>query len=308
MKVSIVKRYGRGQETFHNILVSVKLIAEKIRTGENSKDDYKLRDLVTQIRNETNPELRRNLKENLPSIVFCLAVTDLPVKITEISYGKYKLSGLYCADFDHLTEEYYNKVVELLKDNALMLFRSPSGDGLKVVIKYSLINKPTKVVNPSEIISQVCDAFTDWCDENNLPKPDKTSKNANRKCYYSFDPDIIYNENFKHFDINFTEPEEIERTEFTDDVDDDATLQWLTNFENYNPVNYVKGQQYHYIVSLAGACNIYGVNKNSVISFCKTLAIPKDYKNIEKYIAGIYKSYIHQYHTKHFNKNKTNDI
>ncbi|MBR2297289.1 MAG: virulence protein E [Bacteroidales bacterium] len=100
-----------------------------------------------------------------------------------------KVSGLLCIDFDHI-EEPEVLFTKLLNDeyfNTVLLFRSPSGDGLKWVIEIP----PQELPHP----------FFFKAVENYIFKTygvniDGTGKDISRACFLCYDPNAFINENY----------------------------------------------------------------------------------------------------------------
>lgn len=116
---------------------------------------------------------KANLKKYLPSICFS---------------GKFEKrfddkclihSGLAILDFDHV-ENLQEFKAEVCKDKyTFAAFISPSGDGLKVLVKI-----PADIQNHSAHYLGLIDKY---------PKLDTTSQNISRVCFISYDPEIYIN-------------------------------------------------------------------------------------------------------------------
>ena len=120
-------------------------------------------------------------------------------------------SGLLCVDFDHLnnTETLFNN---LLKDDYFdtqLLFRSPSGDGLKWIIPIDTTqathaenlneraqNSNTFEVMPSEVKFAHSDYFTaiaNYIKQTYGIEVDKSARNLSRACFLPHDPQAYLN-------------------------------------------------------------------------------------------------------------------
>ena len=100
-----------------------------------------------------------------------------------------KVSGLLCIDFDHV-EEVEVLFTKLLNDeyfNTVLLFRSPSGDGLKWVIEI-----PPKEL-PHPFFFQ---AVENYIFETYGVKIDGSGKDISRACFLCYDPNAFINENY----------------------------------------------------------------------------------------------------------------
>ena len=120
--VTIFKDIKDTDAPFHR---DVSVILKRIKDGAS-------KDLVKRIRTEKNKTERNELKKSLPAICFSGTFT----KRNDNSILQH--SGLICLDFDG-----YEKQKHLLEDKEMLsknkyvyaVFVSPSGNGLKVIIK-----------------------------------------------------------------------------------------------------------------------------------------------------------------------------
>ena len=143
----------------------VHVILDRIKDGAGAT-----KDLVKKIRLEKNKPERQELKKQLPAICFSGTFN----KRTDASLIEH--SGLICLDFDG-----YTKQKELLQDKENLsknkyvysVFISPSGNGLKVLVKI-----PADAENHTMYFNSLEKYF-------NSPYFDKTSKNLSRVCYES---------------------------------------------------------------------------------------------------------------------------
>ncbi len=99
-------------------------------------------------------------------------------------------SGLLCVDFDHLSDvsTLFN---QLLKDeyfDTQLLFRSPSGDGLKWIIPIDL-NQATH--------SNYFTAVANYISQTYGVEVDKSGKDISRACFLPHDPQAFINPKFK---------------------------------------------------------------------------------------------------------------
>ena len=114
------------------------------------------------------------MKKQLPSICF----SGIFEKRANNAIKEH--SGLVCLDFDHIED--IQKFKDRFKNDkhVMMAFVSPSGDGLKVVIKI-----------PANINSHAdsCRALKQYFHDDKLDD----FKDVARVCYESYDSDIYYN-------------------------------------------------------------------------------------------------------------------
>ena len=221
----------------------VRTILERIKDGAT-------KELVKKIRSESRKAERNEIKKQLPAICFSGKFN----KRSDSSLIEH--SGLICLDFDG-----YQKQKELLQDKenlskskyVFSVFISPSGNGLKVLVK--IPNDPENHVNYFNSLEKHFES----------PYFDKTSKNLSRVCYESYDPLIHVNENSSIWD----KIEEIEYNEISK-VRDKATIP-ITD-ENkivdilvkwwHKKYPMVEGQRNHNAYILAMAFNDFGINKS----------------------------------------------
>lgn len=101
--------------------------------------------------------------------------------------GLLRHSGLLCLDFDHLANiEDVKKL--LLQDryfDTMLMFRSPSGDGLKWVVRINLEEASHH---------NYFQAASNYLSKTYSLQADKSGKDISRACFLPHDPDCIYNQ------------------------------------------------------------------------------------------------------------------
>lgn len=188
--ITIFKNIKETDAPFHR---PIGHLIERIKNGAS-------KDLVKRIRKETRKAERNELKKELPAICFSGRFT----KRNDNSIQEH--SGFICLDFDG-----YEKTREMLQDKenitkspyTYSVFVSPSGQGLKVIVKI-----------PQDIDNHV-NYFNSLQKHFNNPKFDVTCKNLSRVCYESYDPLIFVNENSSIWD-KIEEREYQEKHQFRD--------------------------------------------------------------------------------------------
>jgi hypothetical protein len=223
----------------------VHVILERMKDGAGAT-----KDLVKRIRLEKSKLERQELKKQLPAICFSGTFN----KRTDASLLEH--SGLICLDFDG-----YTKQKELLQDKenlsknkyVFSVFISPSGNGLKVLVKI-----PADAENHTMYFNSLEKYF-------NSAYFDKTSKNLSRVCYESYDPLIAINENSSIWD-KIEEPEytEVSRTRDKATIpitDENKIVEILVKWwEKKYPMH--EGQRNQNAYVLAMAFNDFGINKS----------------------------------------------
>lgn len=244
--VTIFKDIKNTDTPFH---IDIHKILGRIRDGKS-------KDLVTQIRKEKDKGERNELKKKLPSICFSGKFS----KRADNSLLEH--SGLICLDFDG-----YAKQKDMIQDKEKMMkdkytfcvFISPSGNGLKVLVK---------IPNDAENHVKYFQSLENYYNSNHF---DTTSKNISRVCYESYDPLIYVNE-------NSTVWETIEETEYREVIvnkdqptipitDENKIVDILVKWWN-KKYPMIEGQRNHNVYVLAMAFNDYGINKNLAQYIC----------------------------------------
>ena len=101
-------------------------------------------------------------------------------------------SGLICLDFDHLPAVEAT-FIELINDRyfeTLLLFRSPSGDGLKWVISFadSFRRYGSDAESPSEYQARFFPSLFNYIYNHYNVQIDRNCRNVSRACYMPYDP------------------------------------------------------------------------------------------------------------------------
>ena len=216
-------------------IVPIDTIIYRIKTGKS-------KELVEQIRNCTDIKERKKLKTNLPSICFSGTFSKREDK------GLIYHSGLIAIDFDHLGDRLHDLKEQLSKEKyTFLLFISPSGDGLKLVVKI-----PANVKTHSLSAA----ALTDYYQDEKLDE----FKDVSRICFESYDPDIYYNPDSEIF-TTLKEEQIVKRSIATKEIiyDYDVIItnieKWLDSKGEY----YQDGNKHKFLVKIFAACNRFGV-------------------------------------------------
>ena len=218
-------------------------ILERIKEGSS-------KDIVKKIRAEKRKPERNELKKQLPAVCFSGKFTK------RADSAVVDHSGLICLDFDG-----YEKQKTLLQDKenlsknkyVFSVFISPSGNGLKVLVKI-----PADIENHINYFNSLEKYF-------NSTYFDKTSKNISRVCYESYDPLIYVNDNSSIWDL-IEEPEYKEVTKHRDIptipiTDENRIVDILVKWW-YKKYPMVEGQRNQNVYVLAMAFNDFGINKS----------------------------------------------
>ena len=156
----------------------VSVVLQRIKDGKS-------KDLIENIRKEKDKEQRNILKKGLPAVCFSGEFN----KREDSSINKH--SGLICLDFDG-----YESIKDLTAERKKLqkdpftfaLFTSPSGNGIKVLVKI-----PEEVDNHKSYFNALEKHY-------NSEHFDKACKNLSRVCYESYDPKVYVNVDSKLWD------------------------------------------------------------------------------------------------------------
>jgi hypothetical protein len=235
--VTIFKNIKETEAPFHR---QVGVVLDRIKDGAT-------KELVKSIRKEKNKTERNELKKLLPAVCFSGVFT----KRNDLSISEH--SGIICLDFDG-----YPKQKDLLQDKEALCkdkfvfsaFISPSGNGLKVLIKI-----PADKENHVNYFNSLDKHFKSQYF-------DKVVKNISRVCYESYDPLIYINENSSIWD-KIEEPEYVEIVKNRDIAtipitDENKIVEILVKWwiKKY-PMT--EGQRNQNVFILAMAFNDYGI-------------------------------------------------
>lgn len=211
--------------------LTIDKMLERIKNGRS-------KDKVQEIRNTLDKSKKDSLKKNLPSVVFS---------------GKYEnrndkkcleYSGFMILDFDKV-ENLEQKKKELCnKDFIYACWLSPSGDGLKALVK---IKEPKKHREHFKAI------------ETEIKGIDQSGINESRVCFESYDPEIYINENAVEYSKIIKIEKEIINKVVSEHSDIFKKIMiWLTN---KNEV-FRDGNRNNFVFILAGACCRFGIEKS----------------------------------------------
>ncbi len=239
-KITIFRNIKETDAPFHR---DVSHILTRIKDGSS-------KELVKRIRKETRKAERNELKKQLPAICF----SGIFTKRNDSSIQEH--SGFICLDFDG-----YEKAKEMLQDKenitkspyTYSVFISPSGQGLKVLVKI-----------PQDIDNHI-NYFNSLQTHYNNEKFDITCKNLSRVCYESYDPLIYVNENSSVWD-KIEEREYQEKHQYRDTptipiTDENKVVEILVKWWG-KKYPMVEGQRNHNCFVLASAFNDFGINKS----------------------------------------------
>ena len=260
----------------------IAFILDRIKSGKS-------KELVEAIRNEKNKEKRDALKIKLPAILFSGTFSNRNAK------GLKDHSGYICLDFDKYETD--KKMTadrkKFEKDEyTFSVFTSPSGNGLKVIVKI-----PPVVENHKDYFI----ALEKYYNSENF---DIACKDVSRVCYESYDEKIYINTKSKEWNkfdeilgSSFIENSPIIVLEDENEIIS-RLIKWFD--KNYS----MTANRNTNLFILASAFNEFGVSQDSCKYYCQKF-IQKDFteKEIERTIRSAY-SKVSAFKTKYFDDDK----
>ena len=241
-------------------------IIERIKLGNDS-----LIDKIEKIRDKKTPkEVKDSIKKSLLSVTFC-GTFSKRAKDSLLEH-----SGMICLDFDkYPNEETLQEERKRIESDPFTLacFRSPSGNGLKVLVR---IPKST----PQEHERR----FRAYQKYINSDYFDIACKDVSRVCFESYDPDLY----FKRYDpIEFTEiaPEAgvkiVELTPFDIPLTDEYEIcdkvvnefKWSSDFG--------EGERNNHVYKTAAMLCNYGVSEDFAFKFIMNNVVYGDFTERE---------------------------
>jgi len=281
--ITIFKNLAQTNTPFFR---DIDFVLDRIKSGKS-------KELVDQVRQQTNKD---EFKKQLPAICFSGTFS----KRNDAAILEH--SGFICLDFDkyeslELLNEDRNKLI--VDKYTFALFISPSGNGLKLIVKI-----------PKDIESHKSyfDALEKYYNNNHF---DTTSKNISRVCFESYDPNLFINKKSKLWDIkqDYIEYDYREQAPI-DKLDNESEIikrlyKWFCKSYDMNV-----GKRNNNLFILASSFNDYGVSEVECIRFSLQFE-QKDFSRneIERTIRSAYSKGKANFGMKYFEDvEKLNDI
>jgi hypothetical protein len=240
MEVTIFKNIKQTSTPFFK---TIGVMLDRIQNGAS-------KDIVEGIRNEKDKSARNALKQQLPAVCFSGKFTKREDKAI------LEHSGFICLDFDgYATDKEMKADKAIISKNkyTYSVFVSPSGNGLKIIVKI-----PRDIDNHKNYFNSLEKHF-------NSKYFDKTSKNISRVCYESYDPEIYVNTSSELWNT-LSEHEYVEMDRVASKPTIPITnenkiieilMKWWTR-----KYGLVDGERNNNVFILASAFNDYGVSKS----------------------------------------------
>lgn len=196
---------------------------------------------IEEIRATLDKEKRQSLKKYLPCICFSGKFSQGRRDTDLIEH-----SGFIVLDMDNVSD-LRNRQTEIINnDHVYACWVSPSGNGLKVLIRIADGGKHR------EHFAALKDVF---------PAADNSGANPSRVCYESYDPDIYIYPDATVFK-KIKEVEKFYVKERIDQDDDDVFKKLLIWLSNKNEA-FVTGERNNFLFKLASSCCRFGIDQQS---------------------------------------------
>lgn len=240
--ITIYKSFGDVSAGYNR---DVYFILDRIKKGSS-------KELVQKIRCSTK-EIADQLKKNLPAILFSGTFRQR----NDASIINH--SGLICLDFDKFeTNVLLDKFRSQLKEDAyaFSIFTSPSGNGLKCLVKI-----PQDINNHKLYFDSLKDKY-------NSKYFDISCSNLSRICFESYDPEIHINEDSLIWSEK-SEPDIYEVETINVNIPIRSENRIVDNLRKwFSKFSMSKGERNSNLFKLAVAFNDFGVPKNVCESVC----------------------------------------
>ena len=248
--ITIFKNIKETSTPFYR---DVEFVFDRIKNG-------KYAELVDQIRKEDDKSTRNELKKGLPAICFSgqfkKRADDAIIEhsgLICLDFDGYENSGLMLEDKHAMTENPY----------VMAVFVSPSGNGLKVIVKI-----PAEPDNHKRYFEALQEHF-------DSKYFDVTSKNISRVCYESSDPDMYINmESDVWTELAELEGKTVDKYDVTTTIpvtDEGVIIERLMKWWN-RKYGLVDGERNHNVFILASAFNEFGIMKHTAEIFMSSMA------------------------------------
>lgn len=227
------------------------------------------------------------IKNKLPALTFSAYAPGKRV-LQNIEY----YNQLILLDFDRILDVQMEEVRRRIKNDphTLMMFTSPSGNGLKVLVKVDSGLEYHKVA-----YQQVANYYFKITGID----PDRSGSDPLRLCYISHDPYLYQNKNCNVFNIDTTEEQKRQKQLQT----------WKINEGNYSRIlhfileettkdeNYTEGNRNNFIYHFACNLNRAGISENMALTFIfdKFNDLPADEVLIT--VKGVYNRHTDEFNT-----------
>jgi hypothetical protein len=247
-------------------------VFESIKKGDYKEDINSIRYAVHSEDFGTADEIKNGLVAFTTSGTFGTART----KENITSYSK-----MICLDFDKLAYDELHETLTVIKECSYTYaaFISPSGNGIKVIVKVNG-EKENHEVNYTQV--------AEYYERLTGIGYDKKCKDISRLCFISFDEDLFINDTCEIFNpIPEIKPEEIKKEPTTQNQSTDVLLDKCLKFTEQKE-QYSEGSRNNFIYLFASNANRFGINEEDTLNFCTTNFDLKT-REIESAVRSAYK-------------------
>jgi hypothetical protein len=257
-KISVFKDLLKSKDVPY--IVDLEKIIQRIKVGKS-------KEIINQVRKANTKKEADLIKQKLPCILFAGEFSERNGK------GLLNHSGLMCVDFDkYPNDEVMLEHRAILERNPhfLLIFTSPSGKGLKGVVKIPTADKET---HPKY--------FTAFQKQFDFEYWDKSCSNVDRVCYESYDPDIFVNYDSIVFEPNLIDEgySVNEKTPLIPITDEEKIIEKIMSFDWKK--DFVEGERNSFIFDIAGMFCEYGVNQHTAENYILNNVIIGDFSEAE---------------------------
>jgi len=244
----------------------------------------KSKDRITQLRGCKDQLEADEIKKKLPAVTFSGIFHP-----TRSDGNQIVKSGFIVLDFDKL-DNLQEKKVELSSwEYSYAVWISPSGNGLKVLVK---VSDPDKHRDHFRAIQER------W------PLVDRTGVNPSRLCFESYDPEIYINDKASVFTEVFVSPHQQAVGKLNSE---DSHFQKIVTWLSSRGDGFRTGERNSYIYKLASACCRLGIEQGYVLSMCRGYATGTfSIKECDKAVESAYKGNV--FGSAEFKNDRVNDI
>ena len=151
------------------------------------------RQVISELRATPYPEKKKELKKKLPYVTFCGTFNQRSIA------GLKQHSGLACLDFDHV-DNLTDLIIDINNDSyTFASFISPSGDGLKVLVKIPLVDNDDDY---KDYYLELINYFSQY------HVLDNGTKDISRATFLSYDDNLYINDNPETFTDKYLRTEQ----------------------------------------------------------------------------------------------------
>lgn len=260
-KISVFKSLFESKDVPFDI--SLTDVYSRIKTGNDI-----LKDKINKIRTSSDKEEVSNLKKTLVAIMFNGTFTER----NDNSLKEH--SGCCVFDYDKYptADDMEDERKKLMADPyTLMLFTSPSGNGLKQIVR---IPKSTKEDHKRRFKAYQAYIKSDFFDCKN--------QNVSRVCFESYDPNIYINQDCEIFTeiepemgYHVSEKHVLVPLDREDEITERLVAWWSRKFGFY------EGSRNNNLFILAENLNEYGVSKEYAYNYISNNIVIGDFSDIE---------------------------